>query len=121
VIVDAPCSALGLLYRKPDIKLHAQKEGIAGLVAIQRALLANCCRYVKPGGTLVYSTCTLSPQENTENARWFLANNPDFAADDFSGSMPEPIDGRVQNGELQLFPHVDGIDGFFIARFRRKA
>lgn len=121
VLIDAPCSALGLLYRKPDIKLHAQREGIAELVQVQRALLANCSRYVKQGGRLLYSTCTINPSENAENAQWFLENHPDFAADDFSAQLPEPLADRAQNGALQLFPHSDGVDGFFIARFRRNA
>jgi 16S rRNA (cytosine967-C5)-methyltransferase len=119
VLIDAPCSALGLLYRKPDIKLHAKKEGAAELVQIQRALLENCSRYVKPGGCLVYSTCTINPEENAQNAAWFLANHPEFAPDDFSSTMPQALADKVKNGCLHLFPNTDGVDGFFIARFRR--
>ena len=119
VLIDAPCSALGLLYRKPDIKLHAKKEGFAELVEIQRALLANCSRYVKPGGRLLYSTCTVNPTENLKNAQWFLQTHPDFAADDFSPQLPEALAGKVRDGCLQLFPNTDGVDGFFIARFGR--
>ncbi|MEI6102060.1 MAG: 16S rRNA (cytosine(967)-C(5))-methyltransferase, partial [Eubacteriales bacterium] len=119
VLLDAPCSALGLLYRKPDIKIHAQKEGMAALVEIQRALLANASRYVKKGGILLYSTCTINPAENRDNALWFLQSHPQFSADDFSADIPANVQGSVRDGMLQLLPHTHGVDGFFIARFRR--
>ncbi len=120
VILDAPCSALGLLYRKPDIKIHKNNIGdMESLVQLQRALLQNCCRYVKKGGRLLYSTCTINYDENRGNAEWFLQNRSDFTADDFSGDIPEKLAKRIENGFLQLFPHIDATDGFFIARMRR--
>lgn len=119
VMVDAPCSALGLLYRKPDIKIHTDPDEIGSIIKIQRTLLQNCCRYVKKGGKLLYSTCTISPDENRGNAEWFLKSRNEFIADDFSADIPPVLAKRLEDGFLQLFPHIDGMDGFFIARFRR--
>ena len=119
VMMDAPCSALGLLYRKPDIKLHKKLEELQSLSEMQRALLSNCSRYVKKGGVLLYSTCTINDEENRDNAEWFLKTHPNFAADDFSGDIPAGLSCLVRDGMLQLFPQLSGIDGFFIARFRR--
>lgn len=119
VILDAPCSALGLLYRKPDIKIHKKLDEIKDLIEVQRALLANCCRYVKKGGKLLYSTCTINHSENRGNADWFLKSRKDFITDDFAPDIPSELLKRLEDGFLQLFPHLDGMDGFFIARFRR--
>jgi 16S rRNA (cytosine967-C5)-methyltransferase len=119
VMIDAPCSALGLLYRKPDIKIHKKAEDIPQLIALQRALMQNCAKYVKPDGKLLYTTCTVNPDENGENVTWFLKNNADFILDDFSSDIPQELAGRIRDGTLQLFWHIDGIDGFFIARMRK--
>ncbi len=120
VLVDAPCSALGLLYRKPDIKIFKQREDVAPLVAIQRALLNTCAAYVKPGGTLLYSTCTINREENEENIRWFLENNGTFEQDALRMFLPGELKERTDDGMLQLFPHIDSIDGFFMARLKKK-
>lgn len=119
VLIDAPCSALGLLYRKPDIKIHKNAEDIPNLIQIQRALLSNCAKYVKTGGKLLYTTCTINQEENQDNAKWFLKNNQNFSLDDFSTDIPKKLAAEIKNGSLQLFPHIDEIDGFFIVRFRR--
>lgn len=119
VLIDAPCSALGLLYRKPDIKIHKKAEDIPELISIQRALIQNCAGYVKPGGKILYSTCTINAEENGGNVGWFLENNRGFEPDDFSSDIPDALAGRVKDGTLQLFPHIDKIDGFFIARMRK--
>ncbi len=119
VILDAPCSALGLLYRKPDIKIHKEAEEIKSLVNLQRRLLQNCSRYVKKGGKLLYSTCTINCEENRGNAEWFLNSRDNFVADDFSADIPLALASRIEGGFLQLFPQIDGMDGFFIARLRR--
>lgn len=120
VLVDAPCSALGLLYRKPDIKIFKQSEDIAPLVAIQRALLETCAAYVKPGGTLLYSTCTVNREENEENVRFFLKQHGEFEMDSLQDFLPGELSERTDDGTLQLFPHVDSIDGFFMARLKRR-
>ncbi len=120
VLVDAPCSALGLLYRKPDIKFSKTDEDLQEIVQTQKNILKVCAEYVKPGGTLIYSTCTINRQENEENFQWFLQKCSDFEADGLLGGLPEQLIGRVKAGGLQLFPHLDGVDGFFIAKARRK-
>ncbi len=116
VLADVPCSALGLLYRKPDIKLFKDMEDIGALVEAQRAILENSGRYVKKGGTLLYSTCTIDKRENYGNVEWFLRNNKDFVMDDIKNHVPEGLMSRTEGGAMQLFPHIDNIDGFFMAR-----
>ncbi|MBB6675528.1 16S rRNA (cytosine(967)-C(5))-methyltransferase RsmB [Cohnella nanjingensis] len=126
VLLDAPCSGLGVIRRKPEIKWNKQPEDIASLAALQRRLLASAGDMVKTGGTLVYSTCTIAPEENEETVRHFLRAFPDFALDpawpeetlaplNQAGVLPQPFEGM-----LQLLPQQFGSDGFFIARMRRK-
>lgn len=120
VLIDAPCSALGLLYRKPDIKFSKTDEDLKSIIQTQRIILNLCAEYVKPGGKLVYSTCTINRRENEENFRWFLQQKSDFEPEELPGGMPTQLLGRMKEGSLQLFPHLDGVDGFFIATARRK-
>lgn len=120
VMVDAPCSALGLLYRKPDIKIFKQREDIAPLVMIQQAILETCAGYVKPGGTLIYSTCTINREENEKNIELFLKKHDEFEQDKLSPFLPGELKERTEDGMLQMFPHIDSIDGFFVARLKRK-
>lgn len=120
VLVDAPCSALGLLYRKPDIKGNKKEEELAALSAVQREILETCSRYVKPGGRLLYSTCTISRQENGENVDWFLERHPEFAEGRLVDHISEKLINRAKGGRIQLFPHIDHIDGFFIALLERE-
>ena len=119
VLVDAPCSALGLLYRKPDIKLWKQAEDIPALVELQRAIFSAAAGYVKRGGVLLYSTCTINREENGENVDWFLQAHTDYREDDLRNYLPEALMGRADGGRMQLFPHIDRIDGFFMARLKR--
>ncbi len=121
VLVDAPCSGLGVTDSKPDIKLTKSPEAIAELAKLQMQILQTCSKYVAPGGTLVYSTCTIIKEENEEIIKAFLANNPKFEMADLSAYVPEGFDrARLSNGWLQLFPHLDHIDGFFIAKMTRR-
>lgn len=116
VLVDAPCSGLGVIRKKPDIR-YKDPRPLAGLPQVQRAILDNAARYVKPGGVLVYSTCTLLRRENEEVALDFLAGHPDFKAEGFP--LPEYVgDGRT--GLLTLWPHRQGTDGFFICKLRKE-
>ncbi len=119
VMVDAPCSALGLLYRKPDIKVNKNSDDIAQLAGLQREILDVCSGYVKSGGTLLYSTCTISKEENEDNIKYFLGNNKDFVEDDIKNHIPPALMCRSRGGIMQLLPHVDRTDGFFMARMRR--
>jgi 16S rRNA (cytosine967-C5)-methyltransferase len=119
VLLDAPCSALGTLRSRPDARWRKLPGQIAELQELQRGLLEAAAAKVRPGGTLVYSTCTISPSENEEQATHFLGAHPEFEADDLGVDHPglrHGADGRF----LQLLPHRDGTDGFFIARFRRR-
>lgn len=117
VLCDAPCSGLGVIRRKPDIMLKAKDE-TESLADIQRDILTASASLVKAGGVLVYSTCTLNPAENEENARWFLNENPDF--EPMSFELPQWVSNNYENGMATIFPDREGADGFFIARFRRK-
>ena len=110
VLLDAPCSGLGLLAGKPDLRYNKREEDIAALVEIQAALLDTCSRYVRPGGTLVYATCTISLPENERQTEAFLARNKAFSP------SPLPFSPEAQ---LQLLPHVHGTEGFYLARMQR--
>lgn len=117
VLIDAPCSGLGLTG-KPDVRYSKTSEIIDGLAAVQAKLLDACCAYVKPGGRLVYATCTISKRENEAQVRRFLAAHPAFAPE--TDWLPEALAGRAKDGGVQLFPNVDGTEGFYIAAFSRK-
>ena len=119
VIADLPCSGLGVIGRKPDIRYEASDEKTESLVQLQRQILKNAVRYVKPGGTLLYSTCTFDPRENEENVEWILKNS-DLRPDPVKLFLPEELAEEAGNRNyLQLYPGIHACDGFFIARFRR--
>ena len=115
VLADVPCSGLGIIRKKPDIR-YKDPAPLAGLPAVQRAILDNVSRYVRPGGVLLYSTCTLRRRENEEAAQAFLTGHPDFELQPFS--LPGGLAG--EEGMLTLWPHRHGTDGFFMAKFRRR-
>ncbi len=117
VLCDVPCSGLGVIRRKPDIMLKAKSEAET-LTGIQRSILTASASLVKKGGVLIYSTCTLNPAENEENARWFLKENPSFEPIDFE--IPKWVNADYEKGMATIFPDRDGSDGFFISKFRRK-
>lgn len=120
VIADLPCSGLGVIGGKPDIKYHQSPEGAKELAALQRKLLSVVWQYVKPGGVLVYSTCTVNPAENQENRDWFLEQFP-FELDSLEGRIPNAVLGETgKNGYVQLLPGEYGGNGFYFARMRRK-
>lgn len=120
VLADVPCSGLGVIGRKPDIKFKMNLEGMQDLIPLQRKILSNVRNYVKPGGVLMYSTCTVNEKENHENIAWFVEKYPEFQLEDFSEQMPESIKPLLKNGQLQLLPGECNTDGFFIAKLRRK-
>ncbi|MGI6053314.1 MAG: 16S rRNA (cytosine(967)-C(5))-methyltransferase RsmB, partial [Clostridium sp.] len=120
VLADLPCSGLGIIGRKPDIKYNASPEGISSLAALQREILSVVWQYVKPGGTLVYSTCTVSREENEKNRDWFLERFP-FEPVDLTGRLGDGFSEKsLQDGYIQLLPGIHPCDGFFIAVMRRK-
>jgi len=114
VLVDAPCTNLGVLRRNPEIKWRRRPEDVGAAAARQRSILGAAAAMVKPGGRLVYATCSLEPEENDDVTRAFLAARPDFALD-------PPVDFPValEAGVLTTLPHRHGTDGFSAARFRR--
>ena len=117
VICDLPCSGLGVIGRKPDIKYKASLEKVEELSDLQKRMLHNAASYVRPGGTLIFSTCTVSPRENTENVRWFLENEP-FKADSLDPYLPPQLHRlTTSEGYLQMMPGIHESDGFFISRF----
>ena len=121
IIADVPCSGLGVFGKKADLKYKASLEGIDSLVSLQRKILSCAGRYVKPGGTLLYSTCTINPLENQENVYWFLKAFPDFYLDDIEKQLHEDLKHDVEEkGMIQLLPGVHQCDGFFIARLKKK-
>ncbi|MBR4019675.1 MAG: hypothetical protein IKI99_00010 [Firmicutes bacterium] len=104
VLVDGPCSGLGVLRRKPEIKLRPVLEEVKELAEKQLAILENACQYVKPGGDLLYSTCTINKKENGDVVRRFLKHHTEY----------EMIEER------QLLPGTDNTDGFYICKLHRK-
>ncbi len=118
VLVDPPCSGLGTLQSRPDLRWRASPESIAELASLQGRMLAAAGAATAVGGTLVYSVCTISLQESGEVLRRFLDEHPEFVADDLQREYPEWGHPDCPS-YLQLFPDRDGTDGFFIARLRR--
>ncbi|NLT95000.1 MAG: 16S rRNA (cytosine(967)-C(5))-methyltransferase RsmB [Clostridia bacterium] len=120
VLVDAPCSGLGVLGRRPDARWRKNSQDITELQIIQKEILQEAARLVKPGGVLVYSTCTITREENNDVIEDFLNNNQDFYLDrNLVKFLPyESQDG--QEGWIQFLPFRHQMDGFFIARMKRK-
>lgn len=120
VIADVPCSGLGVIGRKTDIKYNINQARIQDLVSLQRKILEQASTYVKPGGTLVYSTCTIGREENIDNVRWFTENYP-YELESLDPYLCEELHSETtKEGYLQLLPGVHKCDGFFIARLKRK-
>ncbi|MCQ6560350.1 16S rRNA (cytosine(967)-C(5))-methyltransferase RsmB [Paenibacillus mendelii] len=126
VLLDAPCSGFGVIRRKPEIKWTKTPEDVQSIAALQRRLLAEAAKLVRPGGTLVYSTCTIEREENEAQVAAFLRENPDFESDtQWPENVLQPlqkagaVNGQFQ-GYVQLLPHQFGSDGFFIAKFKHR-
>lgn len=130
VIADLPCSGLGVIGRKNDLKYHSSREGQIELIQLQRKILKVVSSYVKIGGTLIYSTCTTNRQENEENIKWFLKENPSFFLEDLTEYLPKKIreaadpllhlEEQITMGMVRLLQGVFPSDGFFFARLKRK-
>ncbi len=119
VLLDAPCSGLGVLAEKPDIKLRVSEDSVRELTGIQKKLLDTVCEYVKPGGTLVYSTCSVLPEEDENQVTDFLERHPEFEACELPETIPERF-RKYRKAGLQLLEHRDGVEGFYLCRMRRK-
>ena len=121
VLIDAPCSGTGVMLSKPDVKYRVSEASLAELHETQRAILETCAAYVRRGGVLVYSTCSILPEENVQQVRDFLCAHPEFVLEGLSERLPESVREHVHEGMLQLLPHRDHLEGFFIARMVRKS
>jgi 16S rRNA (cytosine967-C5)-methyltransferase len=122
VLVDAPCTGFGIIRRKPDIKWSRNLEDKREIIKLQEKILDTSSKYVKPGGVLVYSTCTIEREENEEVVENFTKANREFDLEDISNYLAEGFcKETAKKGYIQLYPHIDGTDGFFIARMRRRS
>ena len=120
VLADVPCSGYGVIGKKPEIKFRSTPQKQDELVILQRNILDKAAEYVKPRGTLIFSTCTIAREENEENMMWFMNNHP-FKLESIDPYIPDELKSETTAlGYLQLLPGVHGTDGFFIAKFRRK-
>jgi 16S rRNA (cytosine967-C5)-methyltransferase len=128
VLVDPPCSGLGTLQARPDLRWRASAAAVEQMRAAQFRILDSGALALRPGGVLVYSTCTISPMENERLIADFLAEHPDFQLDDLAAEMPELALPRHDTAPsalpdggsaLMTLPHRDRTAGFFIARLRR--
>ena len=120
MLIDAPCSGLGTLRRRPELKWRRTREDLSRLAATQLAILEGCAEVVRPGGVIVYSVCTYSREETSDVIENFLVNHPDYALDDVAPHLP-PNMNHVTNsfGCVQLMPHLNDMEGMFVARMIR--
>jgi 16S rRNA (cytosine967-C5)-methyltransferase len=119
ILVDAPCSGLGTLRAHPEIKWHRQEKDIQRLSDLQSKILNRVATYVKSNGVLVYSTCTLTRDENDRIVDAFLAEHKGFELDEAARYLPESAERMTRGNYFQALPHRDNADGFFAARMRK--
>ncbi len=125
ILVDAPCSGLGVLRRRPEIRWRKNEDQIKELSLLQKQILHSAARCLKSGGVLVYSTCTITHEENLDVINDFLNSHDEFKADSLTGVLSEGLSGvpgteTLAKGFIQFLPHVHGTDGFFIARMKKQ-
>ncbi|QEK11999.1 16S rRNA (cytosine(967)-C(5))-methyltransferase RsmB [Crassaminicella thermophila] len=118
VLVDAPCSGLGIIRRKPELKYNKRPDDTKEITKLQLEILMNASKYVKKDGILVYSTCTIEKEENIGIIERFMKNNSNFEILDINDSLPLKL--RRKEKTLQLYPHIHGTDGFFICKLKKK-
>ena len=118
-LIDAPCSGTGVMTEKPDVKYRVTAEGVQSLCFTQAAILDAVAPMVKVGGTLVYSTCSILPQENEEQIKLFLVRHPEYEVWRMGSELPEKLAAHEGEYGLQMFAHRDGTDGFYVCRLHR--
>jgi len=114
ILIDAPCSGLGVLSKKPDIKWKRELSDISKLQKLQLEILENCVKYLSPVGSIIYSTCTVEKEENIDVVEMFLSKHSEFRIDDARKFVPEKVVN--ESGCIELFPHIHGVDGAFSVR-----
>lgn len=120
VLADVPCSGLGVMGKKRDIKYRQSKESLSELAALQKAIVRQAASYVKPGGILLYSTCTINPAENEEMAD-FICRELGFSPESIEAYLPDiPEKETAKQGYIQLLPQRHNTDGFFFARLKKR-
>jgi len=119
ILVDAPCSGLGVIRRNPEGKWWKTPADLAQLAATQLTILENLCKYLEPDGTLLYATCSTSRQENEEVVDAFLSRHPEYAPVDLRPLFPSFAPLFTERGFFRSWPHRDGMDGFFAARLKK--
>jgi 16S rRNA (cytosine967-C5)-methyltransferase len=117
LLVDAPCTGLGVLARRWDLRWTKRETDVARMAAYQRDLLAAAIAIAKPGGVVVYSTCSIEPEENEGIVQSVLAQRKDVRLEDIGQQVPRSV--VYKDGMMQTLPHVHGVDGVFAARLRR--
>ena len=124
VLLDAPCMGTGVINRRSDLRFQRNEPDVAALVELQRKLLDNAATMLKEEGVLVYSTCSLEPEENEENLQWFLQKHPEFQPESIaqyvSQEMLEKDREAFERGWIQLRPTKHGVSGFFVTKLRKK-
>jgi 16S rRNA (cytosine967-C5)-methyltransferase len=121
VLIDAPCSGLGTLRRNPDMKWRQSEDDIAQMSQLQTSILASAARLIKPGGRVVYATCSLLEEENESIVTSFLSTHPDYELRPMSEVLAEQKISLAMDDYLKLLPHRHHTDGFFAAVIERKA
>ncbi|MBO8171097.1 MAG: 16S rRNA (cytosine(967)-C(5))-methyltransferase RsmB [Bacillaceae bacterium] len=124
ILLDAPCTGLGVIRRKPDLKWKKRESDVADIASVQYRMLEEISRLVRPGGVLVYSTCTVEPKENEQQVLRFVREHPEFLLDtETADILPVVLSEKydLSRGYFQILPHHFESDGFFIARLKREA
>lgn len=120
LLIDAPCSGFGTLRRHPDIRWNKSRESIFELSELQLKIISSSSKSLKPGGIMVYSTCTVEPEENEKVVEKFLAMNSEFTIEPVDKFLPNKIDNlTTERGYLRTYPHLHDVDGTFVARLRK--
>ena len=118
VLIDVPCSGIGIVRKKPEIKWNKTRKDLRDIIEVQRNIMENAWQYLKPNGVMVYSTCTLNKEENEDNIEWFLREHNDAKIEKIYLGKSDNLRYN-KDGSVTILPN-EYMDGFFIARLRKK-